>query len=79
MPKKQKDPHAVYLGQLGGKGTQAKAEAESSVLGFTRGFDDLVDLLGTQSIRPLLLGFLPDNSKDFGLRDREAHIILDAE
>jgi hypothetical protein len=58
---------------------QLQAEAESSALGFASGFDDLVDLLGAQPIRTPVFGFLPDDSENFGLRNRETHIVPDAE
>jgi hypothetical protein len=58
---------------------QLLAEAESSALGSAGSFNDPVYLLGAQAVGALLFGFLPDDSEDLGLRDREAYIIPDAE
>ena len=49
------------------------------VLGFARSFGDVLDVLGTQPIRRFVFGFLPNDSENLGLRDRESHIVPDAE
>jgi hypothetical protein len=58
---------------------QLQAEAKSSAFGFASSLDDLVDLPCAQPVCALLLGFLPNDSKDLGLRNREAYIVPDAQ
>lgn len=53
--------------------------AQSLALGSASGFNNLVDLPGAQPIRASLSGLLPDDAKDLWFRDREAHIVPDAE
>jgi hypothetical protein len=43
------------------------------------GLDDLIDLSWAELMSPSAFGFLADDSKDLRFRDRETHIISDAE